>query len=74
MTIGELYIKMGELSLYDLRDNLLKWRTENCYNLKTEITDDLLEIMPDEFIRETFVALKKLELVILNKLSGEDVN
>ena len=73
MNIGELYVKMGELSLYELRDKLLVWRTENGFNLKTEITDDILGIMPDEFIRETFVALKKLELVILEKLSGESV-
>ena len=68
MTIGELYVRMGELSLYALRDKLLGWRTANGYNLKTEITDELLKILPDEFVREPFKALKQLELTILQKL------
>ena len=74
MTINQLYVKMGEFSLYELRDKLLDWKNENGYNLRTEITDEILKEMPDEFIHETFKSTKKLELIILKKLFKENKN
>ena len=70
MTIGDLYVKMGALGLYDLRDSLLSWRSENGYNLKTEIDGDVLEKLPNKFIIETRKAVAKLEIAILEKLGG----
>lgn len=69
MTINQLYVKMGEVSLYEMRDKLLDWKNKNGYNLKTEITDEILREMPDKFIRETYIAIKRIELKILEILS-----
>ena len=65
MDLVGLYNNMGGYSLYDLRDEFLDWiHNHETYNLRTEITDEVLAKIPDKYITETRKAQLKTELLI----------
>ena len=70
MDLVGLYNNMGRYSLYDLRDRFLEWiHNHETYNLRTEITDEVLKEIPDKYITETRKKQLETELLIMREIS-----
>ena len=62
MTFKQLYFRMGEFGLYELRDELFVWKTQTCYSFKDKVPDDI----PYFFIHETKARMRETKDKILS--------